>query len=432
VNEQWIDELRRGPGDVDPRPGFKDELRAQLIAERNGTNGLDTAQAGGYRRWWVLGAASACVALLVGGLVVLTGNEQALTPSTVPEPTPPTTLNAGPSTTVEPASTTLPASSLPPTSVAADLVMSDPTAISLDEWIDPSAQRPISAAVVEIDPQALPSGWVVSGQAGEVLVFPNAVLGYSYTAVVTTDDEAVFDVTFSRNPEPYESDPCFLPVAGYPGTVGDLTGTTPGDAVCGLRPDGSALAVVPATSGDGEGQRSALNVANALSFVEAGDVPHPDLTVAEGDEPVDVGFAGTLSGVRWAVTVEPSGTRAIFLYVAGTRSTGMEASAGTLGSGPVPYANSTFDGVPGYGAIIYGHVDGDAVAVVVTTTDQRTARLPMLLSEGRSAFAVPVPDTVEVATLTFVDAADGVVATADVPDIPVGFGAGALMLTPAR
>jgi hypothetical protein len=56
----------------------------------------------------------------------------------------------------------------------------------------------------------------------------------------------------------------------------------------------------------------------------------------------------------------------------------------------------------------------------------------MLLSEGRSAFAVPVPDTVEVATLTFVDAADGVVATADVPDIPVGFGAGALMLTPAR
>jgi hypothetical protein len=93
---------------------------------------------------------------------------------------------------------------------------------------------------------------------------------------------------------------------------------------------------------------------------------------------------------------------------------------------------SSLQGVPGYGAIAYGHVAGDAVAVIVTTDDQRTARLPMLPGDGRSAFAVPIPDTVDVDTITFVNDSGTVVAIVDVPDIPVGYGGGFLSLIPRR
>jgi hypothetical protein len=148
------------------------------------------------------------------------------------------------------------------------------------------------------------------------------------------------------------------------------------------------------------------------------------------EEPADVDFAGTLSGVRWAITVEPSGTRRIDNYVVGEFKSGMEDSSEALNGGPLPPFDSTIDGVPGYGAIIYGHVDGDAVAVIVTTTDRRTARLPMLPNDGRSAFAVPVPDSVDVAGLTFIGADGTPIAIADVPDIPVGYGGGALGLLP--
>jgi hypothetical protein len=176
-----------------------------------------------------------------------------------------------------------------------------------------------------------------------------------------------------------------------------------------------------------------LDVANALTFVQADDLPHPDLTVEVGDdEPAEVDFAGTLAGARWAVTVEPSGTRRIDNYVAGQFTSGMEGSSQALNGGPLPPFDSTIDGVPGYGAIAYGHVDGDAVAVIVTTNDRRTARLPMLPTDGRSAFAVPIPDTVDIDTLTFIRNDGTIITTANAPDIPVGYAGGSLSLLPQR
>jgi hypothetical protein len=94
--------------------------------------------------------------------------------------------------------------------------------------------------------------------------------------------------------------------------------------------------------------------------------------------------------------------------------------------------DSTVEGVPGYGAIAYGHVQGEAVAVLVTADDGRTARLPMLPGQERSAFAVPIPDTVNVATLAFVTADGAVLAAVDVPDIPRGYGGGSLNIIPPR
>ena len=428
MNDEWIDELRRGPVDTEPRAGFKDELRAKVLAEHNGTTTSVPSPAGGSRRWWLLGAAAACVALLVGGLVLLAGDDQALTPSTVPQPTPTTV----PSSTVAPSTTVATEPLVPVTTAVPDLVVSDPAGISLDDWIDPTSRPPLDAAIVEIDRQALPSGWAVSDEAGSLLVFPNGMVGYSLTAVVTAGD-ATFDVTLVRDSF-QDPDPCFLPLVGFTGTVGDLTGATVGDAVCGKTDDGTALAVVPSSGTNPGVQPSALDVADALSVVQADDVPHPDLTVAIGDdEPADVDLAGTLSGARWAITVEPSGTWKMWHYVAGSSMGGMEGISQAFPQDqPQPIMDSSLQGVPGYGAIAYGHVEGDAVAVIVTTSDQRTARLPMLPGDGRSAFAVPIPDTVAVDTLTFVRGDGTVIASVDVPDIPVGYGGGSLSLVPPR
>jgi hypothetical protein len=432
MSDEWIDELRRGPADTDPRVGFKEELRTRLLAGRNGTITSVQPPTGRRRRWWLLGAAAACVAVLVGGLVLLAGDDRALTPSTVPTPTPTTTPGTVPSNTTGPASTVATESSVPVTAAVADLVVSDASAISLDGWVDPASMPSLDAAIVEIDRQALPSGWVVSDEAGSLSVFPDGTVGYSLTAVVTAGEET-FDVSVARDSF-QDPDPCFLPLARYSGTVGDLTGATVGAAVCGTTDDGTALAVVPSTDPNPEVQPSALDVADALSLVRADDLPHPDLTVEVGDdEPADVAFAGTLRGVRWSVTVEPSGTWKIWNYVAGNSLGGMEGISQAFPlDQPQPIMDSSVQGVPGYGAIAYGHVAGDAVSVIVTTNDQRTARLPMLPGDGRSAFAVPLPDTVDVDTVAFVSDDGTPIAVVDVPDMPVGYGGGSLSLTPRR
>ena len=309
--------------------------------------------------------------------------------------------------------------------------MTDAQAISLDEWIDPAAMPPLDANIVAIDRQTLPAGWSVSDEDGGLLVFPNDMAGYTYTAAVTTDDQTVFDVTFSR--DPFNSPAC-IQTPGFAGTVGDLTGSTVGDLVCGRTDEGNNLAVVPADTSNTGSQWSALEVANAVTFVPADDVPHPDLTVAVGDEePDDVDFAGTLTGARWSVTVEPAGTRRTTLYVAGKFLGGSELSQEGLNVGqPVPAIESNLTGVPGYGAVVYGHATGDAVAVILTLDDGRTARLPASPVDGRSAFAVPIPDSVNVATLTFIAADGSVLAVGDVPDIPVGYGGGFLSVNPPR
>lgn len=426
MNEQWINDLRAEPVDTAPRPGFKDELRATLIAEHDGAMTPTRPATTEHRRAWVLGAAAACVALLVGGLVLFTRDDQTITPSTVSEPTTPTTPGTVPATDGEPSASTFPDDSAPVTTAVADLTVTDTQTISLDQWIDPAAMPPLDANIVAIDRQTLPAGWTVSNENGRLLAFPNNTGNYQYTATVTTDDQTVFDVTWY--------DPCFLPTAGSPRAVDDLPGTTVGDAVCGPSDESENLAVAPADTSNTGSQWNAADVADAVSFVSADDVPHRDLTVAvDNDELGDVDFAGTLTGAQWSVTVEPTGTRRTNLYVAGSLLGGSELSGEGLNVGqPIPTVESTLTGVPGYGAVVYGHVDGAAVAVIVTLSDGRTANLPTSTADGRSDFAVPIPDSVDVTTLSFVAADGSVLTTADVPDIPVGYGGGFLSVIPRR
>ena len=422
MTDEWIEDLRAETIDTNPRPGFKDELLGAMVAEwRSGA--APSQPAGRRRQWWAIGAAAACVALLVGGLVAFSQNDQTITPSTVPEATAVTT----PSTITEVPTTTPTAVTVPVETVVTDVVVSDPLNISLDDWIDPTVTPSADAEIVVIDQGTLTDTLVVSDEAGALYAQPPGdTLGYSYTALVTTDDQAEFDITLDRD---MLGDPCGLLEFQNPGTVGDLTGATLGESVCGPTDDGSTLSVAPAAGSGSTSSWSALEIAQALTFVTANEVPHPDLTATTGDdEPDNVDFAGTLSGLRWAITAGATGTRPMFSYVGGNQLAGFELSQAGLSAGQqTPIIDSTIDGVPGYGALAYGHVEGDAVAVLVTSDGQQTARLPMIPSDGRSAFAVPIADTVDIATLTFIADDGSTIAIADVPDIPAGLGGGGVI-----
>jgi len=166
--------------------------------------------------------------------------------------------------------------------------------------------------------------------------------------------------------------------------------------------------------------------------VGADDVPHPDLTVTAGnDEPAQVDLAGTLSGARWAVTGARSSTRRIDIYVAGTFVGGRDVFAPSSLQ-TLPVVDGSIQGVPGYGAVVEGDVEGQGVSVIVTSDDGRTARLPTSPFYERSNFAVAIPAGIDVATLTFIAADGSVLAVADVPDIPLGYGGGFLNLIPRR
>lgn len=78
------------------------------------------------------------------------------------------------------------------------------------------------------------------------------------------------------------------------------------------------------------------------------------------------------------------------------------------------------------------YVAGEGVSVIVTLDDGRTARLPTSPFYERRNFVVPIPDSVDVATLRFIAADGSVLAVADVPDIPLGYGGGFLNLIPRR
>lgn len=131
------------------------------------------------------------------------------------------------------------------------------------------------------------------------------------------------------------------------------------------------------------------------------------------------------------MTAASSSTRRIDLDVAGTFVSGTDVVIGGPGLARV-IVGSGLTGVPGYGAVVSGRVEGEAVTVVVTLADGRTARLPTSPFAGGSAFAVPIPDTVDVATLTFVADDGSVLAVADVPNIPVAYGGGPLDLITRR
>lgn len=152
MNEQWIDQLRSEPVDIDPRHGFKAELRDRIVAERNGTTSRLDAHP--RRGWRLIAAAAGCVGLLIGGLVVFGSGDRALTPSTIPEQTPATTPVTVPSITSEPETTNVPdgSSNAPTTeSTIDDLRFPNPLGLDVVAVLEPAPLEPVNATVASGD-----------------------------------------------------------------------------------------------------------------------------------------------------------------------------------------------------------------------------------------------------------------------------------------
>ena len=144
MNEEWIDQLRSEPVDLDPRPGFKDELRTRIVAERNGPTPTGAPPTRGDRRRWLLVAAAGCVALLIGALFVFGSDDRTLAPSTVPEQAPVTDAVSVPSTDTDSPTTTVADEAGPPT--IDELRFSDPLGLDAVALLDPAPLQPVTAS----------------------------------------------------------------------------------------------------------------------------------------------------------------------------------------------------------------------------------------------------------------------------------------------
>lgn len=100
MNDPWIDQLRAGMVDTEPRPGFRDELRGLLDAEWDGLIEV-TPTVPHRRRRWMLGAVAAAIVVLVTGVLAFNRGDDAVAPTTDPgEVTDPPEATSAPDTTL--------------------------------------------------------------------------------------------------------------------------------------------------------------------------------------------------------------------------------------------------------------------------------------------------------------------------------------------
>lgn len=175
MNEQWIDDVRDEPIDIESRPGFEHELRQVLEHEWEGTTARTLTPESRRQRSWMLGAVAACVLVLIAGLVAMTRDDDAPAPGIVPSderPTPPSTPAAETSTTSPSAPSVVPAPSV-----------TSPTS-------SPTSPAPTSHAPTE------PSHSVATSI---VIATPPAATGPCSTLTDSTEpDEEIVDVVACR------------------------------------------------------------------------------------------------------------------------------------------------------------------------------------------------------------------------------------------
>lgn len=358
------------------------------------------------RRRWLAAAAAAVV--VAGGLVAVASLRQAPSPSPQSAPVD------------------------EPSRFAIDT--DDPTAISLDEWIESST--PASTAdqrFLVIDDSTLPTGVEITVAYSTTTSFgplaePGQPPSYMYRAVLGVDGLDVFDVVVDENRRA-ELAPPGLDCDSFDldDTV-DVNGTpavTDGTSVCWTDADGVVIYVTPtATPGSPAAAPdpvTALSLANSIELTTVDELPRSEPTDG-ADEPGDAAFAGQLSGVSWAADVRAGPLRRMDVYVNGRKKSAFEH---TRDSQPTDdeltsVRDATIAGVPGFGVIVYGTAPPTVEHVIVNQADGRRARLPVVPRELEANFAVPVPDYVVIDSIEFVDDTGAVVEVLHVPAIPPG------------
>jgi hypothetical protein len=384
------------------------------------------------RSWLPYAGVAAAGVLVVVGMVALGAVR---TDQTSPTEQTPTVQSTAPSTA--PATPT----SAAPTAVATGAVLG----ISLDDWIGTVAVDAGTRSWTVLDTTQLPADVELIDEAGGVLLSPPLDGGgsntdadfagmtetYQYGATVLANGfELNVTVTSSAfgpcsalldametGPSTTDGTPI---TSTSTGTVVDINGrraVIDGSLVCWTVEPG-VVASVDAT-GSSDAAAAAADLARRIEFTEVDQLPQPTALVNGDAAPASGDFAGTLNAVPWLATVEPSSLRTMWVYADGQAVGGFENDRLSQPTDiPAATGELSLAGVPGAGALVFGYVAPEVVAVRVTSSSDEVAMLAVLQRENESFLTVPIPEGVVVRTLEFVRADESVYAVAEVGPVP--------------
>jgi hypothetical protein len=296
-----------------------------------------------------------------------------------------------------------------------DIVLTDPLSLTLDDQPrTASPPVPQSQYVVPDVTQLLP-GWTASEKTAFSIISPPDN-GYRviYSLVSPTGASYSVDVMAGISMKYGE---IAVDINGHEGLLSNNSvwwEQQPGVGVTVSHgPDSASTASA----------EDVIDVARSVAFATVTQLP---LVPIDTDiEPVLSGadFAGTLSGVRYAVTTNSGPLRGIRVIVGKDPVAGLEDDRLSQPTDD-PATAGTVDlvGVAGYGAIVFGYTEPATAALRANLANGSTIHVPVLRNPGETYFALPVPLGVEVTTLDFLDITGATLRTATMPSLPADFG----------
>ena len=320
---------------------------------------------------------AAPLVLVVTGLVWLSSRDKSSPAGPGPDQTQPTVVDSGrPNQTI-----------------------TRPDALDLDPWlINAPAWPPRPAGpYLVFDVNKLPSGWTVkSVTSGNTLRIPFIAGSYRWTAELDSPGGEQFIVNISNDlpRAPLADSPTPVDVRGHDGTQSDF-------AIDWNETDTVSAEVRAA---DRASRQSALDLANALVTTTVDDLtgePIPDAPEVVSPVSQPNTLQGSIGKLPWFVGVDSPGTGDMFLYLDGRLSVGSFSTAGA-DQPSTPYFDVEFAGVHA-GVMIVGTAPASVASVRAELSDVTTIDLPIAPRIGGTAFAVPVPDGLDLVAVDFLD-----------------------------
>lgn len=323
--------------------------------------------------------------------------------------------------------------------------------LTLDEWINlPQVDAPDQSWTI-VDIGALPSGVELTDQSGSVLLGPPIdspepdgdafdAVAHQYVARLRDNTGTEFTVIVTT----LAFGPCsaFDAAAESTQTTADETSAQPGPTEATVDIGGVDAAVQgslacwplePGVNASVEVSGSTLpidaaasiDLARQLVFTDVARLPQSNNHSDRQPAPDSGDLSGTLNGVPWMATVGSSSLRTMNTYANNQLLGGFQHDRL---SQPNDTAAATGElmltGVPGDGALVYGYLSPEAVAVRAINSSGATIVLPMLQRELESFFVVPIPEGVAVETLEFIRTDGSAFANAEIGRLPYDLGGG--------
>lgn len=345
-------------------------------------------------------------------------------------------------TRTAPSSPTAPLASLP----QANLTPIDVTAdeLSLDNWIGSAANATPAPSWTVLDVTALPEGVELISEVGDVLLgSPFDVTApqtgalsatHQYRAELRDDNNTTFTVAVTSSQmgpctaliEELGTDPARPQSAPDDGAdvaagvdINGIEAAVSGSLVCWMATPGSVASVEVVGASSPSDAESSIDLARQIKFTDIERLPQLSVPGESAVGPASAEFSGTLNGVPWAATVSPSSLRTMSTYIDGQPSGAFSNDRLSQPTDtPAGTGHLSLDAVPGKGAIAYGYVAPEVVAVRVTNSNAESLVLATFPRELETFFAVPIPDGVTVDMLEFLRADGSTYATATIGPLP--------------